>query len=631
MPALRKSARERDFRSQHHRSSTTPYASPTGTPGDSTTEKKQRSITEWTEPQPQTLAPSFEEHGFARHGVLENMAPLGVPPRARDKQRARALGDPPLRQSLAGKGEIAFGEEVASTPELTPARELEPDDSERQEEDEVQTDLPVFEEDEDDDYEPAKTKKKTKVAKTPVRGKTPVQGKTPIQGKSPLRNGHSKTTSISASPAVQVIQAPPAEGANAQRMHIAVNDAISRANKDDRRIGIAIKRMFEESRTDAELAGVMDSIIHATSTPAQMARFKAFIKRIKKEEKRKQAPDQQQSHGRRATEFRVEPLSSQQPSPRASSEVVPDDSVSAVHDIQYQQATAPSSSDAITTSTKDTHQALQSAIDQSSAQAPLHPFSSAPAFPAVDTSTESTPRMPSKSPRKRSTTNGNRASENAMEVDNGLSTTAPTPAARTPDTGASDSELSEVNEEIVQKGPPEPVHTNGKSIAAGSSTGTKKTKSTIAARAAKQAKGKNNVGKLFGKHAHKQQPPTAEQLAEEERVWEERQKLAEQQPIRQLEHILPPVSDVRFDDEILETESLTESQIAVGPPVDSNEPRRAGRVPNHGIKRFREDASRFSSPQVDSIATSRPSTPAVGPAPKRLKLTNGQAARTKRS
>ncbi|CAN9080448.1 unnamed protein product [Alternaria alternata] len=30
-------------------------------------------------------APSFEEHGFARHGVLENMAPLGVPPQAKDK------------------------------------------------------------------------------------------------------------------------------------------------------------------------------------------------------------------------------------------------------------------------------------------------------------------------------------------------------------------------------------------------------------------------------------------------------------------------------------------------------------------------------------------------------------------
>ena len=107
--------------------------------------------------------------------------------------------------------------------------------------------------------------------------------------------------------------------------------------------------------------------------------------------------------------------------------------------------------------------------------------------------------------------------------------------------------------------------------------------------------------------------------------------MVDEQPIRKLEQIPPPISDVRFDDEILETESLTESQIAVGPPVDSDQPRRAGRVPNHGTKRIREDPSRFSSPQFEPAVSSRPSTPAMGPAPKRVKLTNGQGARTKRS
>jgi hypothetical protein len=146
------------------------------------------------------------------------------------------------------------------------------------------------------------------------------------------------------------------------------------------------------------------------------------------------------------------------------------------------------------------------------------------------------------------------------------------------------------------------------------------------ARAAKKPK----ANKPFGKHAYKQQPPTAEQIADDEQTYEVRKEMVEAQLLRQFE--MPfPTSDVRFDDEILETESLTDSQIAVGPPVDSDQPRRAGRVPHHGAKRLREDASRFSSPLLESAAVTRPSTPPVAPAVKRLKLNNGQAARTKRS
>ncbi|KAH7551472.1 hypothetical protein BM1_09788 [Bipolaris maydis] len=612
MPALRKSARERDFRSQP-RSSTTPYASPTGTTNDHVYDKKQRSITEWTEPQPQTLAPSFEEHGFARHGVLENMAPLGVPPKAKDKQRARALDGPAPRNSLLGKLNIAFGEDAGSTPEVTPAPELEPDDSERQEEYEVQAGFPVLEDEEDDDYEPTKPKKKVKVSKTPVRGKTPVQSKTPVNGKTPVKNCYSKSTPVSGSPAVQAISMSEPVAASTQRIQIAVNDAISKANssKGRRYVGIALKRAFEQSKSDPELAEALDAVIHERSTPKQYNRFRKFIKSFKLEEKMKMGLTRDRRFDQPNTANNGVSLSSQPPSLRASSEVVPDDSVSTTESML-----------------NDTHKALQSALDPHSEAAP-HPFSTAPALPAADTSAESTPRMPSKSPRKRATTNGKSAPDSAMDMDGGLSTTVPTPAARTPDTGASDSELSEVNEEIVLKGPPEPVQVNGKSAAAAPASGPKKGKNIAHARAAKKAKA--SAGKLFGKHAYKQQPLTAEQQAEDDRLYQMRKSMVEEQPIRQFDQIPPPVSDVRFDDEILETESLTESQIAVGPPVDSDQPRRPGRAPNHGTKRLRDDPLRFSSPQSEPATVTRPSTPAVGPAPKRVKLTNGQGARTKRS
>ncbi|KAA8626457.1 zinc finger phd-type protein [Pyrenophora tritici-repentis] len=572
MPALRKSARERDFRSQQ-RSSTTPYASPTGTPNEPTHDKKQRSITEWTEPQPQTLAPSFEEHGFARHGVLENMAPLGVPPKAKDKQRARALEGPAPRNSLLAKS-MAFGDEAGSTPEV-------------------------------------------KVSKTPVRGKTPVTGKTPV------KNGYSKSTSVSASPAVQAISMSEPVEATTQRIQIAVNDAISKANGQQGRryVGVALRRAFEHSKNDPELADAIDAIIHENSTDAQLHRFRKFIKMVKHEEKIKLGLSKDRRYDQASAVSHGSSFFSQQPSPRASSEIVPDDSVSAAYDYADQKPIKQTDF-----STGNTHEALQSALDQKSTQMQPHPFSTAPALQATaESSADSTPRMPSKSPRKRATTNGDRP----MEIDVGLSATAPTPVTRTPDTGASDSELSDVNEEIVQKGPPEPVQVNGKGTAAAAATAAKKAKNAAHARAAKKTKA--NMGKLFGKHAYKQQPPTAEQQAEEDRLYEMRKSLVEEQPIRHFEQNPPPVSDVRFDDEILETESLTESQIAVGPPMDSDQPRRAGRVPNHGTKRLREDPSRFSSPQFESAAATRPSTPAVGPAPKRVKLTNGQGARTKRS
>ncbi|KAF2031062.1 hypothetical protein EK21DRAFT_63993 [Setomelanomma holmii] len=630
MPALRKSARA----SAPHRSSTTPYASPTGTPSESTAGKRQSLMTEWTEPVPQTLAPSFEEHGFARHGVLETMAPLGVPPSAKVKQRTRAMGEAAARNAAFGKGNAAFGDDVGSTPEVTPAPELEPDDSERQEGDEMQIDFAMHEEEEDDDYEPkTKAKKKGKVSKTPVRGKTPVQGRTPVQGKTPVKNGTSKAPSVSASPAVQAVQPAPLLAQNpesAQRIHTAVNDAVLRANRDDKRqIGVALKEMWEESKVNAVMADVIDGIIHQNMTDEQYLIFRAFIKKSKKRQRNeaKLKRLQEDSSGRRAADIYG---MSHQASPRGSSEVIPDDSVSAVNDAADQELTASSPSRAAYSATANAHRALQASIEQMSASAP-HPFNTAPAIPVADSSGEPTPRMSSKSPRKKAATNGHLAPNGEMGSDGGLSTKAPTPAGKTPESGGgSDSELSDVNEDIVQKGPPEPVQADGKPINAAAAAHAKKIKSAALARAAK--KSKPNAGKLFGKHAHKQQQPTPEQILEDERAQEARKDLAKQQLIRQYDHDFP-VSDVRFDDEINDTESLTESQIAVGPPVDSDQPRRAGRVPYHSAKRLREDGPlRFSSPLPESAAGTRPSTPAVGgPAPKRIKLTHNNTAKTKRS
>ncbi|KAL5120960.1 hypothetical protein ACEQ8H_001148 [Pleosporales sp. CAS-2024a] len=630
MPALRKSTRA----PPHNRSSTTPYASPARTPSENPGGKRQSLMTEWAEPVPQNLAPSFEEHGFARHGVLETMAPLGVPPSARVKQKTRAMGETAARNVAFGKGSAVYSDGPESTPELTPAPELDADDSERPEDDMMPVEFPLHEEDEDDDYRPNKaTKKKAKVAKTPIRGKTPVQAKTPVHGKTPSRNGTCKSESVSASPAVQAVQPlplPPSQQTDSeQRMQTAVNDAILRANKAERwQIGIAFKELWAECERNPIMLEAMEAIARENHTDEQWQVFRAHMKASRKRQRNaaKLKRLQDESGGRRAAGVYATSLHS----PRASSEVIPDDSASVADDGVDQDYSTHVTPGGGPSANDNAHRALQISIEHDSALAPPHPFKAAPAIPPHAPS-EPAPRMLSKSPRKRTATHRHLAPDVDMDMDGRHSTTAPTPAGKTPESGGdSDSELSEVNEEIVQKGPPEPVQANGKPQSAAAAAAAKKVLSAAKARAAK--KQKPNAGKLFGKHAttkHPQQTP--EQVAEEDRACETRKELVKQQATRQFELNDFPVSDVRFDDEINDTESLTESQIAVGPPVGSDQPRRAGRVPHHNAKRIRDDGHRFSSPLAESTAGTRPSTPAVGPATKRIKLTHGSTARTKRS
>lgn len=599
MPALRKSGRG-------PRSSTTPYGSPTGTPSDMK-EKTQRSIMEWTEPSIVNPTPSFEEHGFARHGVLEQMAPLGQPPSAKVKQRTRAMGgDAAARKSLTGKGGL-LGEEVGSTPEVTPAPELEPDDSERQEDDELPLELPPQEEDEDDDYVPGKTKKKTPTSKVMVRGKQSTPGRAPSEAKTPVKAGTPRVASAPPSPAVQAVELSRDTDVS-QRAQIALLAAAESANAaQNPRLSEALKQLRALSKSDPAMALMIDAIVKQNQTPEQWTRFRDNIKALKKSGKKKRK--HQYRNGDLATAKAESPGISQQPSPRPSSEVAPDDSISFTHENDAAMDDAFPTADS-------TAGALPSP----------HPLSTAPTLPAIEPSIETVSRQPSKSPRKKHATNGHPAPSSEMDVDGGASSAVQTPAANTPDAGdGSDSELSEVNEEIVQKGPPTPAQPKEKAPAPMAAV-SKKGKNNGAARGGKKHA---NKGKLFGKHAQKGLPANNDQLEDLEHVYQLRKEMADAQPLRSFESPFPQ-SDVRFDDEILETESLTESMIAVGPPVDSDQPRRAGRVPQ-GAKRLREDMSRFSSPQLESAAISRPTTPAVQPAIKRIKLNNGQAARTKRS
>lgn len=88
-----------------------------------------------------------------------------------------------------------------------------------------------LEDDGDDHCEPkTKVKKKAKMSKALVRGKIPAHSKRPVDGKTRVENGGTKSTSVSASPAVQAISMPEAVQAATQRIQIVANDAMLKGN-----------------------------------------------------------------------------------------------------------------------------------------------------------------------------------------------------------------------------------------------------------------------------------------------------------------------------------------------------------------------------------------------------------------
>ncbi|KAF9733087.1 hypothetical protein PMIN07_006361 [Paraphaeosphaeria minitans] len=604
--------------------------------------KMQSSLDLWVEPAPQNPAPSFEEHGFARHGVLETMAALGVPPTSRVKQKVRSLGDSLAKGPVLGRKPAAFGDEEASTPELTPAPEVQRDISEHlDDDDDIPMPLPELDEDEDDDYMPKPgPKKKQKTShgtKTPLRGKGTAQGKPTSTTKSPAKNGISKIPSVPPASAVGSTPTRTLDPALMQTIEIAVNDAHARSIRDNRpNVGIALRHMFNSGKSDLTLAHALNGIIHQKESAEDWSIFRSFIKSAKKTIKREWKIQKAEEMAKAAkTRASSEFDGADVPSPAAGGEGAPRPT-----NLEVQPAVVAPLTDS---PSLDATRSPADFSDGNEVEGPtLHPLSTAPAFPATEVSSRRAPRMGSKSPRKRTANGAQTPSADA----NVASPAAPTPVPKSP--AGSDSGLSEVDEDILHTGPPQPAaqangHGNGtaatnKKLKTLSGRGGKKQQASRAS----SEKPPTKPHRKFKQHV----PRTAEQLVEDAEVEKRRQELAADQQKRFGEHLsgYAQVSDMRFDDD--ETASMTESIAAMGPPGDINRPRRAGRpsarngmsIQTSGMKRGREN-SIFSSPHPDSAATSRPSTPAaVSHMPsKRTKLNNGQAghshqaARTKKS
>ena len=537
-------------------------------------EKAQTSLDGWIEPPLQNPTPSFEDHGFARHGVLENMAPLGIPPSA--KLKARLRGDTHRRSMLSKNEAMSAGEEALSTPEMTPI--ADPEVSEGQKPEEVlPPPLAIQYENEDDEYVPNGVRSASRSAKSAV--KNGVATVTPVRDASGQGTPSSKTSIIR------------------QRLQIVINDAVKRAQVEDRpMVGEALKQLYEESFHKQNLADLLDAIMHERQTQEQLSEFQVYIKRAKKQAKTRE----RRSLDRRASILGHSPSSTA----KRRHSLTPSKSANTI-------ATIPT----IPTTPTPGLSILSSESN---------PLSHPPLLPPNVIHTSRSTR--SRTPRKQSAPNG--------ELTPQLSGMASSPRDSLRSGSAivdSDSELSEVNEDIVQNVPPELLPLNG-------TTSTMGPKAAKSKNAAQSHSGPARGGKKSKSASAKQSAPASGKRSADEAGMDEEEAAAiqvkRQKMLQTLPDFSPEISDMRSQDD--------ESYISNGPltfsaqlPPQGN-PRRSGRSRN-GVSQgpVAADDGGLETPGLAastsaSAATTRPTTPLLTERPAKRQRRAGKA-KTKHS
>lgn len=254
---------------------------------------------EWTEPAIEEGKPSWEEHGGAPYGVLEDMQALGQPPNAKVKARVK---DVSLRKSLGKNAGTA--QEAIDTPEGTPARETAGSEVVSQEVP-SQEPLPIIPDDEKDvDYQPRAVKNvkstRTRLSRSAAASSEPPKPKSsPAPAQTEVKP--SKTPSAEPShrsPSAMDVPKPPEREHKIKGMHKIVSAAVERSQQvGNAELGFAINQVFIWSFDDDRLTYLLKVILEQTATKAEGDQFRAEIQRAKKllKSKRKVQPETRQS------------------------------------------------------------------------------------------------------------------------------------------------------------------------------------------------------------------------------------------------------------------------------------------------------------------------------------------------
>ena len=208
------------------------------------------SLGEWAEPELRPPAPSFEDHrGLERHGVLEQMAPLGTMPSQKLKLRVKQYD--PTRRSQSGKAGIVppgksgqKNQEAASNTRRSGSKN---------------TDTPLL---------PNHSSKE----KHEEEGCSPedTQGKAMVVSRTPTTQNPSTPNTKTA--------------AGQERLRQVVESAVERSRELGNEIlGLAIHRLFEESLVNRTLAELLDAVLSQHPSDRQKKDFQTYIKSARKQ------------------------------------------------------------------------------------------------------------------------------------------------------------------------------------------------------------------------------------------------------------------------------------------------------------------------------------------------------------
>ncbi|QDS71770.1 hypothetical protein FKW77_009223 [Venturia effusa] len=259
-------------------------------------ERKQTSLDTWMEPSPRTPVPSFEDHGFERGGVVGNMAALGsLPPASRQKLRINMTNRPtPVPHFPSDTPETASetADVASETNEVAPQTPLEIA-SRTPEETPTEPEVPEAPEVKEEQVKKESTPVPLQVA--PRAAQSPV-----FQNGMTTPNAHSHSrqpsqTSI-ATPPSAVSHAAMAQAFAPNRSphprgkivdEAVINAMVEIAHRQGHpAMGLAVKRIYNQSLGDPELAVLLDAALLRNPTPEQNMRWAEEIKRHKKDIKR---------------------------------------------------------------------------------------------------------------------------------------------------------------------------------------------------------------------------------------------------------------------------------------------------------------------------------------------------------
>jgi hypothetical protein len=285
MPSLRASRSSRS----------SPFVTATNTPDTPTVEPKREIQTTldgfWQEPAPRTPIPSFEESGHIRQGVLQTMAPLGaLPPQAAMKIKFRVNTPLPqdtrTEETKALLPAIDLMELDSKTPAGSP-RPAEPPlkvEASKTAFPPLESTIPQLQNKsvpQEDEHT------SNGVVATPRPAKSPTKMVTPKQAHS-RRTSTSRSTPQSGNRSAYSVRTL----SHQSRMPLdaVVDAAVERSRSMGQPIlGLAIKRLYQESQHDPALSVVLTAILHQDASKEQHEEFTLQIKKVKKQLKVEEA------------------------------------------------------------------------------------------------------------------------------------------------------------------------------------------------------------------------------------------------------------------------------------------------------------------------------------------------------